>query len=426
MAYNTRPNMLLPTTKNDTPAQKMETLLIEEIDVSRIQLNDDGELTPQMQRVYPQTMDGHPYGPGMMAAVAPPTPELVQPDGSEETSINSTLFPKITGKVDELIENYSYKFGTEYPTIKLTGTVKLHGTHADIVIEPDSTIRIQSRNRLSLDIEHDNYNVATSLLPLRKEVLELRNEVRDKWYQLYAPEKLHENDPVILAGEWIGPGVQKKVAIANLPQKCFVILAVSINGEWQDDEDYANIYNETVGIYNISRGGFYREVLDFKDPETLEACKEKLLAHTLDVEKECPFAKSFGVSGLGEGIVWKAHYPLSQDPRFWLKTKGPEHRITHTDKLKKAKMNKDGAERAKTFAEAAVTEMRLQQTWDYLGEMGIKRDKSGIQAFNQWLVKDVEVEEKKDIVDMSVDKVALKKAIMLIGRNWYFKKLDKI
>ncbi len=225
---------------------------------------------------------------------------------------------------------------------------------------------------------------------------------------------------MILAGEWIGPGVQKKVALNSLPNKYFVILSISINNKWLPDEDYADISNEPVGIYHISRGGFYHEVLDIKDPETW---KEKILAHTLDVEKECPFAKSFGVSGVGEGIVWKAEYPLSEDPRFWLKTKGPEHRHTHTDKLKKAEMKGNGKESAKTFAEAAVTEMRLEQAWDYLSEMGIKRDKAGTQEFNKWLFRDVDVEEKKVIEEIGIDKVALKKAIGIIGRNWYFKRL---
>jgi len=380
--------MLITTTETGIPAQMTENDLVDQIDVSRVQLNDEREATP-------------------------------------EPAQQSTLFPKITGRVDELIENYTYKFGTSHPTIKLTGTVKLHGTHADIVIESDNTVRIQSRNRLSLDIEHDNYNVAASLLPLQKVILELKDRAVDKWRQLNSPEELEEDEPVILAGEWIGPGVQKKVAIANLPQRCFVILAVSVNGEWQDGEEYAKIHNEAAGIYNISRGGFYREVLDFKDPETLDRCKEKLMGHTMEVEKQCPFAKSFGISGIGEGIVWKAQYPLSQDPRFWLKTKGPEHAHTQTDKLKKDEMKAGASVRAKTFAEAAVGEMRLQQAWDYLGEMGIKRVKSATQAFNQWLVKDVEVEEKKGILDMEIDKVALKKAIGVIGRTWYFKKLGE-
>jgi RNA ligase len=381
---------LLTITEVGTGAQTTESDLVDEIDVSRIHLNNEREATP------------------------------------ETTEPSSTLFPKITGRVDDLIENYTYKFGTDKPLIKLTGTVKLHGTHADIVIEPDHSIRIQSRNRLSLDIEHDNYNVAARLLPLRKEILELKDRVKDKWHQLNGPEEIDEQAPIIIAGEWIGPGVQKKVAIASLPQRCFVILAISVNGEWQDDEGFAKIHNEAAGIYNISRGGFYREILDFKDKETLDRCKEKIMAHTLEVEKECPFAKSFSVSGVGEGIVWKAHYPLSQDPRFWLKTKGPEHRHTQTDRLKKDQLKNGAGERAKTFAEAAVGDMRLQQAWDFLGEMGVKRDKSATQAFNQWLVKDVEVEEKKIILEMEVDKMALKKAIGVIGRIWYFKKLGEM
>jgi hypothetical protein len=413
---------MLPTVKTDAPAQTMESHLLEEIDVSRIQLRDGGESTTQTQGPHPQVMREQPPSPRLTGY---PLPDGIQLDQTKEIAPHSTLFPKITGRIDELVDNFSYKYGAEDPIIKLTGTVKLHGTHADIVIESNNTIRIQSRNRLSLNMEHDNYNVAASLLPLKEEILELRDRVKDRWQEGNIFEKMEENKPVILAGEWIGPGVQKKVAIASLPKRCFVLLAVSVNGEWQDDEDYAEIHNEKVGIYNISRGGFYKEVLDFKDPESLEACKEKLLAHTLDVERECPFAKSFGVSGVGEGIVWKAHYPLSQDPRFWLKTKGPEHRITRTDKLKKAELNKDGVERAKTFAEAAVTEMRLQQAWDYLGEMEIKRDKSGTQAFNKWLINDVEVEEKKAIADMGVDKAALKKAVNAIGKAWYFEKLGK-
>jgi hypothetical protein len=413
---------MLPTVKTDAPAQTMENSLLEEIDVSRIQLGDGGESTTQSQGPHPQVMREQPPGPGLTGY---PLPDGIQLDQTKEIAPNSTLFPKITGRIDELVDNFTYKYGAEDPIIKLTGTVKLHGTHADIVIESNNTVRIQSRNRLSLNMEHDNYDVAASLLPLRKEILELRDRVKDRWQEGNVFEKLDENKPVILAGEWIGPGVQKKVAIASLPKRCFVLLAVSVNGEWQDDEDYAEIHNEKVGIYNISRGGFYKEVLDFIDPESLEACNQKLLAHTLEVERECPFAKSFGISGVGEGIVWKAHYPLSQDPRFWLKTKGPEHKITRTDKLKKVELNKDGVERARTFAEAAVTEMRLQQAWDYLGEMEIKRDKSGTQSFNKWLINDVEVEEKKAIVDMGVDKAALKKAVNAIGKGWYFEKLGK-
>jgi hypothetical protein len=146
--------MLLPTTEAIAPAQPITDELIDEIDVSRIQLTEDREATSK-------------------------TPQA------------TTLFPKITGKLDELIDHYNYKFPNSKTTvIKLTGTVKLHGTHADIVINSDGSIRIQSRNRPSLDLEHDNYNVAASILPLNNEVLELGDRVKERFL------KLNPNDEI--------------------------------------------------------------------------------------------------------------------------------------------------------------------------------------------------------------------------------------
>jgi hypothetical protein len=72
--------------------------------------------------------------------------ELLQIKDTTETHSKpdkpSTLFPKITGKVDELVSDYNYKlrvetgvdtlFGKLNTVIKLIGTVKLHGAHADI------------------------------------------------------------------------------------------------------------------------------------------------------------------------------------------------------------------------------------------------------------------------------------------------------
>jgi hypothetical protein len=220
--------------------------------------------------------------------------------------------------------------------------------------------------------------------------------------------EIEDEHSVILGGEWVGPGV-----LNSLPQRSLVLLTISIKNKWQRDEDYADIENESVGIYNISQGGFSNEVLNTEVPQP---CKEKLLAHTLDVESKCPFARSFGASGIGEGIVWKAEYPLSENARFWLKPKGPEHRVTQTDKLKMAEMKEDGAERAKMFAEAAATEMRLEQAWDYPRKMGINRDKSGTPAVNQWLYKDVTVKENKAIGEMGIDKGMLKKRLGLLGR----------
>jgi hypothetical protein len=339
-----------------------------------------------------------------------------------EPSEHTTLFPKITGKVEELLGNLKYTWPR--PTsISFSGTVKLHGTHADLVIYSDDTIRIQSRNRLSLDTVHDNYGVAASILPLRTETLELRNRFRERFLELNPGEKIDDEFPLIIAGEWIGPGVQKSVAIEKLPKKYFAILSISINNAWLPNEGYGDISNESVGIYNISRGGTFSEILDVNDTE---AFMERAMALTLAVEKECPFAKSFGLSGVGEGIVWKAAHPLGSSSRFWMKTKGPLHRVVDRDSLKKAVTARgDNKTKAKAFAEAAVTVQRLEQAWDYLVEMEVARNKQGLGDFMRWLNNDVEVEEKKAIADLNVNKHTLRKEMQFLGKAYYFKRLEE-
>lgn len=346
----------------------------------------------------------------------------------------TTLYPKITGKVEELIHNYKFRNAVldpktkqylpgppDDPLISLVGTVKLHGTHADFVIYADDTIRLQSRNQLALAVERDNYDCAKTLLPKSSVALKLRDQIVATWKMLNEGEKLKEDAPVIIAGEWIGPGVQKSVAIEKLPKRAFVILSISVNDIWQPCEPYAEIHAEEEGIYNISRGGFFASTLDINNPEPY---MERMNKVTLEVEAECPFGKSFSISGIGEGIVWRpVRDDLRGDAKFWLKTKGPLHRISTTNKLPKNTGNMEQREKARALAEAAVGEMRLQQGWDWMDEMGIVKDKSGITRFNGWLAKDVQVEEKMKIEELGVDKQVLKRAIAEIGKKWYFDKL---
>lgn len=43
-----------------------------------------------------------------------------------------------------------------------------------------------------------------------------------------------------------------------------------------------------------------------------------------EVEREYPFAKTFGVIGQGEGIVFKPTlWALGENAKFWIKVKGP-------------------------------------------------------------------------------------------------------
>ncbi|KAB8303118.1 hypothetical protein EYC80_004569 [Monilinia laxa] len=235
-----------------------------------------------------------------------------------------TLYPKISGKPKNLLLEFS-KFQNKLmnrraTTISVTGTVKLHGTHTDFLIHANNTIQLQSRNNEHLTADKDTIGFVPFAMVVQREILELKKKIHARFLKLNPKAILNDEHPLIIAGEFIGPKIQKDVAISALPDKCFVIISISINDEWQPDQQYADIHNEPLGIFNISRGGFFHETIVLKSPNLAFA---KMQASSDAVEEECPFAKSFGIIGLGEGIVWKPAAPLCYDAKYWLKLKGP-------------------------------------------------------------------------------------------------------
>ncbi|ESZ92349.1 hypothetical protein SBOR_7259 [Sclerotinia borealis F-4128] len=236
---------------------------------------------------------------------------------------NNTLYPKISGKPKNLLVEFSKYQRTSktrrVTSISLTGTVKLHGTHGDILIRTDNTVQLQSRNG-EVTTALDSYRFLDFVQAAQTEILDLKERLHARFLKLNPRAKLLDEHPLIIAGEWIGPKIQKDVAVSALPERYFVIISVSINGEWQPDELYSDIENESVCIVNISRGGFFHETILLKDPQPALA---KMQALADAVEEECPFAKAFGIIGLGEGIVWKPAAPLCHEAKYWIKLKGP-------------------------------------------------------------------------------------------------------
>lgn len=264
---------------------------------------------------------------GIITAIGLFAPSLTM---ETSTTTPSTLYPKISGKHADFIANIEYHrensptFPKDATNIPLVGTVKLHGTHNDIVIHADNTIQLQSRNVANLGLENDSYNFAKIMIPLRPEILILKKRIHSRFKERNPGVAIEDEQPLIIAGEWIGPGVQKAVAISELPKRLLVIISLCINGKWQPDEDYADISHPEVGIYHVSRGGWYRGSIPLGDVEQMKAALETLQPFGDEVERECPFGKTFGLIGQGEGIVFKPTLgTLGEDARFWLKVKGP-------------------------------------------------------------------------------------------------------
>lgn len=107
--------------------------------------------------------------------------------------------------------------GTPLPTLTFIGTTKLHGTHADWVIDlKTGSYVFQSRER-EISIESDNAGFA---------MWGERNI--DTLKDMIASMHLDDDvEKVMVSGEWCGSSIQKGVALNQLP-KMFVIYNVTL------------------------------------------------------------------------------------------------------------------------------------------------------------------------------------------------------
>jgi hypothetical protein len=170
------------------------------------------------------------------------------------------------------------------------------------------------------------------------------------------------NDNTIsIYGEFAGGNIQKGVGITNLP-KSFFIFGVKVSPfpiEGEDKPrtaywvDYTDLGNSEVRIYNIDDFPTYSLEIDFNYPELVQ---NKLSELTLAVEEECPVAKAFGFSGVGEGIVWSCEYK-GVVHRF--KVKGERHSSSKVKTLASVDVEKINS--IKEFVDYAVTESRFSQ-----------------------------------------------------------------
>ncbi|KAK5117079.1 hypothetical protein LTR85_009010 [Meristemomyces frigidus] len=339
----------------------------------------------------------------------------------------STLYPKISGKLADLQFNIARHsaLAPEVLTepIPMVGTVKLHGTHADLLVLSNGDIVCQSRNRAVITPESDNLGFATFCSKRRPQILKLELRIRNRWRKLHPGAEIGDG-LVILAGEWIGAGIQKGVAIAQLSKR-FVLCSIQVAGVWEPIEQYANVEDAEAMILNVSRGGLYH--LEYRYTDGGEAFLAEAKALTLAVAAACPFGEALGVEGGGEGIVWTPAPAsrLPNIPEFWLKTKGEQfiaaRRVPKASQEQTA--GKDGLKtKAIVFAIEACTDERLEQGWQYLQEMGVQQSMKGMGTLLSWVTKDIEVEEKTEIEEMKLGK-AWKGEVSNIAKPWYERRM---
>lgn len=311
-----------------------------------------------------------------------------------------------------------YDASKPLPTLKFQGTVKLHGTNAGIAYNfASDTFTYQSRERV-LSLTQDNAGFMLNMMAHEAVIREIIEKMKPDF---------EEDDAVtdlVLFGEWCGSGIQKGVAVSQLP-KMFVVFAAKVitnndTNRWLVMDDYGIDYPEQR-IFNIHNFPTWDIDIDFKFPEIAQ---NKMIEITEAVENECPVGKHFGVSGIGEGVVWTCVSAENSDSGTWFKVKGEKHSVSKVRTLNAVDV--EAVENIRAFVAATVTEARLEQGLDNLvREQLLPFEMKSMGDFIRWVYNDVLKEEMDTIVASQIDVKKLGSAVANVARPWYIKKFNE-
>jgi len=322
-----------------------------------------------------------------------------------------------------------YDGSLELPKIKFYGTVKLHGTNAGVCYDHETdTIWAQSRENI-ITPEKDNAGFATFVY-CKQEVL--KKMIKKYFYALekdYGQKYDLNKFIVTVYGEWAGKGIQKGVGISEIP-KSFFVFGIKISPkeeeleglvvEWLDSGLTANIGHGDVlllnegseNIWNIELFKTFEIEIDFNDPQRVV---NDMIAMVEEVEAECPVAKDFDISGIGEGIVFTGHYKGS---RHRFKVKGEKHQSSKVKTLTAVDVEKLNS--VKEFVDYAVTDNRLaqgiEQVFTSNGELA---DIKKTGDFVKWVSSDVFKEEMDTLIASGLEPKDVGSAISSKAVKWY-------
>jgi hypothetical protein len=323
--------------------------------------------------------------------------------------------------------------GTVPDRLMFRGTVKLHGTHADLVKMYGNTTAedyiVQSRNRI-LTPESDNVGCARFFRDRDPAVEALFALVEAA---LAAQGRPPPSSDVVIAGEFCGGSIQPIVALCKLP-KMFVVFAVRVDGAWVDmgADGFADVRLERHGIYNVMQFRTFSVVLETDNPDPARADMDRL---TAEVDRECPVALEIGsvlvrdgrltvkggltveeaLRGPGEGIVWTCPDHPNEN-RLWFKTKGDAHhtvpeKMTRNQKTSGVTLTAARANGVADLLERCLHDGRMRQGLEHLFETGrpVALGPS-LQAFAMWVTDDLLKEEADAIEDSELHPEAVRAA----------------
>ncbi|MFK8002829.1 MAG: RNA ligase family protein [Polyangiales bacterium] len=304
--------------------------------------------------------------------------------------------------------------------VRYRGTVKLHGSNSGVHCTPGLLIA-QSRTR-EITPKDDNYGFAAFVA-----LEDTQQAIRTIEARIRAAHEVEASASLVLFGEWIGPGVQKGVALSALPEKQWVLFAVRlISGEeGQYIDALPRLGNEfaDVNIYSVMDAPVLEIVVDYQSTASKTQALETATAATAEVEAACPWAKRFDTPGVGEGLVWA---PLGEhwgNSDLMFKTKGQKHQIVKPKKPK-LQLTPEVLQGISDFVEFAVTDARLDQGLGAVREMGHAFEMRSLPHFLKWVAQDVRRECEPELEDNGLDWKAMSRAITRKARDFFMERVN--
>lgn len=300
-------------------------------------------------------------------------------------------------------------------TVQYAFKVKLHGTNAGVCIEPDGTVTAFSRTNV-VSPGSDNAGFAAWVAANK-----------DAW------SAMKGTLPFVVYGEWCGPGVQKGVAVTQIPNKIFAPFAVRTLTP--DSENDAMLFEPAEVAASCPKLDDVHVIPWFNDRTMILvdwSAEEQVLQPTLDrintyvdaVEQKDPFISArFGVDGVGEGLV---AYPIGRGHLYanvsdlMFKAKGKKHQVVaHT---KPVQLDPTVASDMSSFAELVVTTARLEQATMATNDGKLEYDIKRVGEFMKWINLDVLKECQGELEASGLEQKQAMKACTDRARNWYIER----
>ena len=333
-------------------------------------------------------------------------------------------------------------------TVKFVGTTKLHGCNAGVVLnfsqvtiegKPLFAYYPQSRSRvLSVDSDHLDF----AQFALKPKVEDFLTKFMLKVYNSFSKEERKDIFSIAIYGEWVGVGVQKGVAVSEL-ERLFAPFEVIIHKKPTElykkihpvEEDsiqrislplsqFKELLNEELRIFPISEIVKPIEVNITLDSVGFHKASEIFEKITAEVEAEDPFAKFFGVSGIGEGVVWKMADPNFDFGQIRFKVKGEKHAISKVKST--APVDFEKLAKVQEAVDMYATENRFIQGVQYLQEMQIPLEQSSTGNFVKWVQSDILKEHQDAMLNSNINAKNVVNQAAKKAAAWFKKYLEEI